>query len=145
MRTQEEIYAALLSTVVGYKERVIVLLRSKGTATLAADKFRDHMAENLYADKLRATGTNPDFVKLTTGAWVFFIACEDLEPDDEVGHPDLVLWPTEGGDYAFVKHREWKQIRANQSSPWRPIAVAPAEPEAEGSVWDRLQGKDEIG
>jgi len=146
MQAQEEIFESLRETLVNNRQRVIVLLRHTGKATDAANRFRSFLEDGGWEKLLKPGGSNPDFVKLTTGAWAFFIACEELDLGDEVGHPDFMLWPTEGGVYALVKHREWRMIRATQDNPWRPVEVSEEPPVfQEGSVWDRLTGKDEIG
>lgn len=147
MKTAEEICEALRDVVLG-RFRVIVLLRHKGKSTEAAERFRSYLVEDGRADLLKTPGANPDFVKLGNGAWVFFIACEELEPNEDVGQADFVFWPTEGGDYAQVRHREWKLARLAQDGPWRPLDVSPDAPESSGdggTVWDRLSAEDDIG
>lgn len=145
MRTQDEILATLLDIILN-RHRVIVLLRHKGKSTAAADRFRLYLKEDGRDELVKPPGSNPDFVKLTNGAWVFFIPCEELDVEDDVGQPDYVIWPTEGGVYALVKHREWRLARAKTDDPWRPVEVSEEPPVfEEGSVWDRLTGKDDIG
>lgn len=145
MKTQEEILVALRDIILN-RHRVIVLLRHTGKSTAAADSFRVFLEEDGRKPLVKPPGSNPDFVKLTNGAWVFFIACEELDVSDDVGQPDFVIWPTEGGVYAVVKHREWKLARGKMDEPWRPVDVSEEPPVfEEGSVWDRLTSKDEIG
>ena len=145
MKTQDEILVTL-TEIINNRQRVIVLLRHTGKSAAAAVLFRDHLTSEGREKLLKQPGANPEFVKLTNGAWVFFIACEELTVDEEVGQPDFVLWPSEGGEYAVVKHRDWKLIRAKEESPWRPTEQFEDSPHfAEGSVWDRLTGEDEIG
>ena len=145
MQTQDEILVTL-TDIINNRQRVIVLLRHTGKSAAAAELFRAHLIVEEREKLLKPPGSNPDFVKLTSGAWVFFIACEELTVDEEVGQPDYVLWPSEGGDYAVVKHRDWKLIRAKEESPWRPVEQFEDPVQfQEGSVWDRLTGEDEIG
>ncbi len=146
MKTAEEICEALRDRVLE-RHRVIVLLRHRGKSTEAAERFRAYLIEEGREKLLRPPGSNPDFVKLTSGAWVFFLACEELSPHEDVGQPDFVLWPTEGGIYALVKHRDWKLARSVTETPWRPLEVSPDEgPKlTEGSLWEKLAGEDEIG
>ena len=145
MKTAEEICEALRGVILN-RQRVIVLLRHTERATEAADRFRAYLTEDKRATLLKPPGTNPDFVKLSNGAWVFFIGCEELGPNEDVGQADFVFWPTEGGDYAQVKHREWRLARSAQDTPWRPLEVNPDDaPRSEGTVWKRLAGEDDIG
>lgn len=145
MKSQEEILEVLRDIILN-RQRVIVLLRHKDKSTAAAGRLRLFLEEEGRSALLKPPGSNPDNVRLTNGAWVFFIACEELAPDDEVGQPDYMIWPTEGGVYALVRHRDWKLIRAHEESPWRPAEVSEEPPTfEEGSVWDRLTGRDDIG
>jgi len=145
MKTAEEICVALRDVILN-RQRVIVLLRHKDRATEAANRFRAFLVEEKRESLLKNPGSNPDFVKLSNGAWVFFIASEELDPTEDVGQADYVLWPTEGGVYAMLRHRDWRLVRSSQDSPWRPLEVSPEEASpGEGTVWERLAGEDIIG
>jgi len=146
MKTAEEVCEALRDVVLN-RQRAIVLLRHKGKSTEAADHFRAFLVDDDREKLLKSPGANPDFVKLTNGAWVFFIACEELSPTEDVGQPDYVFWPSDGGDYAQVRHRDWRLARAGADTPWRPLPIVEEDgPKlAEGSLWDKLAAEDEIG
>lgn len=147
MRTQEEILEAL-ETIILSQRRAIVLLKSEGKSTDAAKLFRTFMQERDQGHLLKPEGLNPDFVKLGNGSWVFFIACTELDPSEDVGHPDFIVWPTEDGVYAVVAHRDWRLLRSKEQSPWRPpdaFEEPPTTEDSEDTVWDRLTGKDAIG
>lgn len=147
METAEEICGALQVAVLG-RQRVIVLLKHAEKASAAAERFRAWLTEAKLENLLRPVATNPDFVKLSNGAWVFFVGCEELAPEDEVGQADFVLWPTEGGIYEQFRYRDWRDARAGQPSPWRPVVVVSEEEPAvtgERTIWDRLCGEDDIG
>lgn len=145
MQSQEEILPAL-EQILTVRKRVIVLVRDVSQSTAAADALRAHLAGTDLGPKVKPSGRNADFVKLSTGAWAFFIACTELAPDEDVGQPDFVLWPTEGGVYATVTHSDWKAVRTQSDSPWRPLAVFDdAEPVEPDSVWDRLVSDKDFG
>jgi hypothetical protein len=147
MRTQEEILAAL-ETIILSQRRAIVLLKSEGKSTDAAKLFRTYMQEKDLGHLLKPEGLNPDFVKLGNGSWVFFLACVELDPSEDVGHPDFIVWPTKDGVYAVVTHRDWRLLRAKEQDPWRP-PDAFEEPlnseDGENSVWSQLTANDDIG
>jgi hypothetical protein len=93
---------------------------------------------------LKPEGMNPTFVQVTNGGWVFIDAAEELSPEDEIGQPQFVYWPSEGGAYEKVAYDLWKRARL-AGNVFRPVTIATPKKKTEGrpTAWDRLLEEDD--
>jgi hypothetical protein len=137
------------------KERTVFLCQSIEQADRLADRFRkaliDEAIEGGMGDvaartKLfRPPGSNPSFVQLTNGGWVFFYPANDLTADEDIGGPEHVYWPSEGGNYEKVTYNFWRNER-RKGCIYRPVTTAEAKapPKKKGprTAWDRLLEDD---
>lgn len=136
------------------KGRVILLTRDEAQATKAASHLRETIQKlcdegSLMAltveghrprlPMLRPEGRNPSFVQVTNGGWVFLWPANDMTADDDMGSPQVVYWPSEGGAYERVTFSFWQEMR-RAGEIYRPVTVAPTvKPTGEPrTVWDRL-------
>ena len=136
------------------KGRVILLTRDEAQAEKAAVHLREVIqrlcaeviSQTLTADGhplrntvLKPEGRNPSFVQLTNGGWVFLWPANDMTADDDLGSPQVVYWPSEGGAYERVTFSFWQEMR-RAGEIYRPVTVAPTvKPTGEPrTVWDRL-------
>jgi hypothetical protein len=88
---------------------------------------------------LKPVGANPTFVQLTHGGWVFVWPADDMHPDEELGQPQVVYWPSEGGTYEKVTYELWKQSRL-KGDIYRPMSVTAPKKKGTGrpTAWERL-------
>ncbi len=144
-RSLEEVCQVLAEGVL-IKERILVLLLSKGKSTEAAQAFRQYLTETMDAGKLlKPAKTNPDFVRLTTNGWAFFIACEDMTIEDEIGTPDYVMWASDGGLYEKVRYQDWRKLKTERQCVFRPVDAFEGPDVEPGSIWDKLSNDEDFG
>lgn len=137
------------------KKRMVFLCQTIEQADRLADRFRkaliDEAIEQGMGDvkartKLfRPPGSNPSFVQLMNGGWVFFYPANDLTADEDIGGPEFVYWPSEGGNYEKVTYSFWQNER-RKGCIYRPVTTAEAKtpPKKKGprTAWDRLLEDD---
>jgi hypothetical protein len=130
------------------KVRNILLVKSFEQAEKVSTKLRDIITEHMAAmmgkrPVLRPAGQNPNFIRLSTGGWVFVWPIDDLEPDESLGDPTSVYWPTEGGQYERVPFATWRKSRL-EGNLYRPVTVTLVKREGSDrpTVWDRILEDD---
>jgi hypothetical protein len=135
--------------------RIVFLCQDLPQADRLADRFRkalvDEAIEGGMGDvkartKLfRPPGANASFVQLTNGGWVFFYPANDLSADENIGSPEHMYWPSEGGNYERVTYEFWQKER-RKGCIYRPVTTAEAKvpPKKKGprTAWDRLLEDD---
>ena len=137
--------------------RLVFLCHASGGLALAdrlSDRFRkaliDEAVEQGWSQitartKLfRPAGSNPSFVQLTSGGWVFFYPANDLTADEDIGGPEFVYWPSEGGNYEKVSYDFWRRERRT-GCIYRPVTTAEAKPpkkKGPRTAWDRVLEDD---
>jgi hypothetical protein len=136
------------------KKGVIVLTRTLEESDEWNLRFRQFVMD-LYPERKGTETRVPEshvlkpaksgYSKLHSGGWALFHPVEDLGPDDHVGSPDYVYWPTQGMDYERLPYLTWQEER--RKSVWRPILVKgeldkPKKPGAPLTAWDILLKDD---
>lgn len=138
------------------KGRLVFLCQDLPQADRLADRFRKALideaieqgvAEITARTKLfRPAGSNPSFVQMVNGGWVFFYPAKELNADDDIGHAESVYWPSEGGNYEKVAFDFWKKER-RKGCIYRPVTTAETAPKKKKggrpTAWDRLLEDDE--
>ena len=140
------------------RERSVFLCRSEKFADRIAFRFRKVLNEENdsegWADvqslpggsMSRPGGSNPSFVQLHNGAWVFFQAINDLEADEDIGPVQFVYWPTEGGNYEKVTYDFWRSERSS-GNIHRPLLTVETKPKGkankERNAWDIIMEDDD--
>jgi hypothetical protein len=134
------------------KKGVIVLTRTLEESDEWNLRFRQFVLE-LHSKRTGDPKTPENHVlkpaksgysKLHSGGWALFHPVEELDPDDSVGAPDYVYWPTQGMDYERLPYLKWQEER--RRSVWRPILVKgdldKPKPGAPLTAWDHLLKDD---
>lgn len=132
--------------------RIVFLVQTEAQADKLATRFRKVLNEESSTEGWAARSgnlalpskSNPGFVQLYCGGWVFFQAINDLEADEDIGQVQWVYWPTEGGNYERVSYDFWRQER-RKGSVYRPILVAEVKTKTSGSrtAWDIILDGDD--
>ena len=136
----------------------IFLCRSEKFADRIAFRFRKVLNEENdsegWADvqslpggsMSRPGGSNPSFVQLHNGAWVFFQDINDLEADEDIGPVQFVYWPTLGGNYEKVTYDFWRSGRSS-GDIHRPLLTVETKPKGkankERNAWDIIMEDDD--
>jgi hypothetical protein len=136
------------------KGRILFLCQELTQADRLADRFRKALMDRAIEEGMgevsartrlfRPAGSNPSFVQLLNGGWVFFYPAKDLGPDEDVGHAQFVYWPSEGGNYEKVGFDFWRKER-RKGCIYRPLTTAEEKaPKKKGprTAWDRLLEDD---
>jgi hypothetical protein len=147
------------------RERSVFLCRSEAFADRIAFRFRKVLHEENYSEKwfddpralqwvenpltgglCKPAGSNPSFVQLHNGAWVFFQDINDLEADEDIGPVQFVYWPTLGGNYEKVTYDFWRSGRSS-GNIHRPLLTVESKPKGkankERNAWDIIMEDDD--
>jgi hypothetical protein len=149
VKLSRELMVEIASTALS-KKGVIVLTRTMKESDEWNLRFRQFVVD-LYTDRAGKVPENhilkpakSGYSKLMSGGWALFHPVEELDPDDEVGSPDYVYWPTQGMDYERLPYLVWQEER--RKSIWRPILVKgeldKPKPGAPMTAWDHLLRDD---
>ncbi len=137
------------------KRRIIFLCQDLQQADRLADRFRKALIDEAVSQGVaeisartrlfRPAGNNPSFVQMLNGGWVFFYPANDLSAEDDIGHAEIVYWPSEGGNYEKVAFDLWRRER-RKGCIYRPVTTAEAPPKRKKgerpTAWDRLLEDD---
>jgi hypothetical protein len=154
-RLTRELLSEVAQQAIG-KARIVFLCQDLAQADRLADRFRKALideaieqgvAEITARTKIfRPAGSNPSFVQLLNGGWVFFYPASDLNPEDDIGHAQTVYWPSEGGNFEKVTYDFWKKER-RKGCMYRPVTTAETAPKKKKvgrpTAWDRLLEDDD--
>ena len=142
-RLSEEMMEEIAVSTVA-KGKSILLVKSEEQAVKVAQRVREAIEAELPAGsvgrspKLKPATTNPSFVQLTNGGWVFIWPADDMGANDEMGQPEIVYWPSEGGNYEKVSYNLWRTARL-AGEIWRPVTVSvPKKSQGRPTSWERL-------
>jgi hypothetical protein len=138
------------------KGRMILLVKTPEQAEKVSKRLRDAISVELRDNAslftpargrgplLKAIGSNPSFVQLTHGGWVFIWPADDMSADEELGQPQFVYWPSEGGAYEKVPYNIWQAARG-AGHIYRPVSIAPPKKKNPGrpTAWDRLMADED--
>lgn len=132
------------------KRRSLVLVKTPAQADKIADKIREALRDEIVANPeayrpargrtvlIRPIGSNPSLIQTTNGGWVFVWPADDMGADEDIGDPEFVYWPSEGGAYEKVTYSLWKKHRA-AGDIYRPVVVTqPRKATGPRTAWDRL-------
>lgn len=138
------------------KGRMILLVKTPEQADKISTRLRTALAKELVENPslytpargrgplLKPMGSNPSFVQLTHGGWVFIWPADDMSADEELGQPQYVYWPSEGGTYEKVPYNIWQAARA-AGHVYRPVSIATPKKKNPGrpTAWDRLMADED--
>jgi hypothetical protein len=137
--------------------RCIVLVKHQEQAEKVSLKIRTAIREELMDNPdnytgprggrppmLKPLGNNLSFIQITNGGWVFVWPADDMDANEEIGQPQFVYWPSEGGAYEKVTYDLWKLNRL-AGTIYRPMTVATPKKKTPGrpTAWDRLLSEDD--
>ncbi len=149
MTLGQEMFDDLAATM-ATRKNILILTRSDEEAERAGIRLREVLIETAIQDgfsaekalaKIKAQSQNPSFVQMSSGPWAFFNNILDLEADEPIGNPDMVLWPTEGGTYEPLIYRAW-QIQRRSGLIYRPPTPIPRT-DGPQTAWARLIDEDD--
>jgi hypothetical protein len=159
MRLNRVMLAEVAFNTLCTRERSVFLCRTEQFADRIAFRFRKILHEENFAQKwvtdpkalewaenpqtgglCKPPGSNPSFVQLYNGGWVFFHDINDLDAGDDVGHANFVYWPSEGGNYEKVTYEFWRSERSRSADPYRLVLTAESQSKTQKqgprTAWD---------
>ena len=152
-RLSKEMMEEIAASTIHNRSRSILLVKSSEQAEKIAHKVREGIEQelpnwlppdgrqrlaSLQPPKLKPGGSNPTFVQMTHGGWVFVWPADDMGPEEDIGQPQFVYWPSEGGAYEKVTYELWQKGRL-AGNVWRPVTISTAPKKTERlTAWERL-------
>jgi hypothetical protein len=152
LRLTRALFAEVAHLAYLTRGRIVFLVQTEAQADRLSNRFRKVLSEESVAEGWWANSesltlpfkSNPSFVQLYCGGWVFFQAIGDLGADEDVGPVQWVYWPTEGGTYERVSYDFWRTER-RKGSIYRSILVAEVKTKTRGArtAWDIILEEDD--